>query len=362
MKRVADSTCVVGTSPKITKTSELGPSVAQDENRCNESATLEKTPVSDAPVPNAREIAAAKAARVRLGLEEADPNDPATSANPDMNGKLPDGVEPEKVEIVNLPSDQLKPVENAEFELRSLTDRLGCPNWVTACEGLNTTRQLVLFNSEIIHSQLEAIILLVFNSVKNLRSAVQKSALICLCDLVNSYGDEILNLLAAQTANPSPILLLLQRSAQDKRFVADEAQKLLQLLGASCSADLTRESFFPYASHKSPKVRAEAAKMLNLSLMKMYECGSVEEMMSTCFQSLLKLTGTLISDSQPAARNAAQAMALTLCTAHRDSLDGNIDAQAAWEEICTKELSTSAALKVVKYCSESKKNLTSDQN
>jgi hypothetical protein len=97
----------------------------------------------------------------------------------------------------------------------------------------------------------------VLGTVKNLRSAVQKSALLCLCDLLESFGDQLLPVLAGPPGGPpaaAPIQLLLLKAGQDKRFVADEAQRALRTLAEKCSPAATQALLLPLAAHKSPKV------------------------------------------------------------------------------------------------------------
>jgi heparan-alpha-glucosaminide N-acetyltransferase len=97
----------------------------------------------------------------------------------------------------------------------------------------------------------------VLGTVKNLRSAVQKSALLCLCDLLDAYADQLLPVLAGpQGGAPAlaPIQQVLLKASQDKRFVADEAQRALRTLAEKCTPADAQALLVPLAAHKSPKV------------------------------------------------------------------------------------------------------------
>lgn len=297
--------------------------------------------------PNAKELAAARAARIRLGLEKPDPSDPLGDAFPAAEEKvikLPDGVEPENVEIVNLPSDQLQAFDAAEVgkELEGLEGKLDSKGWVIACDGLNTLRRLAIHNREELRPQTGPAVLLCFKSVKNLRSAVQRSALICLQDIVVIYGDAVLASLSV--GKPPNLQQILLRAAQDKRFVADEAERLLQLIAENCDLGLFLDDLLPFVENKSPKVRVEAAKAVKVVVYTMHEKAGSQAVKDACFPRILKLTGKLMVDSQPGARSAAQELTLKLHTVHADD--------STWEELCKKELTATEAGKVVKHCSE----------
>lgn len=97
----------------------------------------------------------------------------------------------------------------------------------------------------------------VLGTVKNLRSAVQKSALLCLCDLLDTYADQLLPVLAGpQGGAPAaaPIQQVLLKASQDKRFVADEAQRALRTMAEKCAPALAQALLIPLAAHKNPKV------------------------------------------------------------------------------------------------------------
>jgi len=317
---------------------------AQNEN-------LDHTNVG-APAPSAKEQAAARAARIRLGLEKPDPSEAASAPAEEGPVKLPDGVEPVSVEIVNLPSDQLQPLEEAAVgeALEGLAGKLASKDWVVACEGLNTLRVLTVHHQAALQPQLEEAIPLAFANVRNLRSAVQKSALMALQDVVTAYHDAVVAPLSA--GKPPNFLQLLQRSAQDKRFVADEAQRLLQLMAEGCAPGLFLEAVLPFAENKSPKVRTEAAKTLKMVVYQMHTKEGNQAVKDACFPRVLKLTGKLLVDAQPGARSAAQELALKLREIHSTCEEGGEGEQTAWEELCKKELGVSGSSKLLKFCAE----------
>jgi hypothetical protein len=151
-------------------------------------------------------------------------------------------------------NDAICSLNDAKCSLKQgLEGKLDSKDWVVACDGLNTLRRLAIHNREELRPQTGPAVLLCFKSVKNLRSAVQRSALICLQDIVVIYGDAVLASLSV--GKPPNLQQILLRAAQDKRFVADEAERLLQLIAENCDSGLFLDDLLPFVENKSPKVR-----------------------------------------------------------------------------------------------------------
>ncbi|KAK3241266.1 hypothetical protein CYMTET_48955 [Cymbomonas tetramitiformis] len=296
--------------------------------------------------PSAKEIAAAKAARIRLGLEEPDGTESAEPAS-DENAKLPDGEEPTVTyEPEYLPTDQLTPVDDAAAEIKTLAENLGSSDWVTACEALQMARRLTVHHQELVQKDLQTLLPLVTKCVKNLRSSVCKSGILCITDMVSVFSEQLAELLKA--GNPSLLLILLQKAATDKKFVMEEARRTLATIAKVFNSSLTMSLFVPIAStHKSPKVRAEAATVTSIAVTSMSQVDSGAGLLDQ-MAPLLKLTGTLISDRQPEARSAARTIAVALCSAHGSSIPAAEDKKPAWEKACKAAMSTSAATAVLK--------------
>jgi hypothetical protein len=95
-------------------------------------------------------------------------------------------------------------------------------------------------------------------------------------------------------------------------------------------------------------VRAEAATAVGCSVAAQAESEGATAVAGTkALPPLLKLAGDLISDAQPGARAAAQALLATLHEAFAQVCDGD-DVAEQWEAVCTTTLSSSSCAKVLK--------------
>lgn len=98
------------------------------------------------------------------------------------------------------------------------------------------------------------------------------------------------------------------------------------------------------------QVRAEAAQALNASLAHQHKSSGASTLTEPAqLSTMLQLAGKLISDAQPKARAAAQEMCEQLRSAVCEGKNEE-EAAAAWEGACKKELSSTAAAKVLKLC------------
>jgi len=331
-------------SPKVAKAEAM----PQDGN---ENHSVSNVPSSPAPAPSAKEVEAARLARVRLGLEA--PKEGEIVGKVEAAGKLPTGQEPEKVDIVHVPSAKLNALPSSEVDaaLAGLGAQLAGKNWVETCNALHLSRQLVVKHKEAMGEKLAEIGPLVLACVKNLRSAMQKSALMCVCDMLDAFGDAMIPLLrgpptgtggsGATALASAPVLQVLMKAAQDKRFVADEAVRALKVLGETCTPAPTQALLLPFATHKSPKVRAEAAAAMCISVARLDSEALLAE---AKFSELLALGGALVSDKDPKARAAAHETLALLYSKFTATQDAEV-----WEAKCKAVLSGTAALQVLKF-------------
>eukprot|EP00803_Ostreobium_quekettii_P004823 evm.model.scf_1934.2 EVM.evm.TU.scf_1934.2 scf_1934:21977-26146(-) len=178
-----------GDTCKVPKTSsEQNPSGAKDVGINGNSkqhanggaeggAPLQPMTVNEGPArhqdvaqPSAKEIAAAKAARIRLGLEKDD----GTLAQPvEVSPKLPSGVE-RKVDIEYVATADLQPLADSRKAAEGVLDALASKDWVAQCDALNLTRQLVVHHKQDCQPLLDKIVPAVLKLVKSLRSSVCK--------------------------------------------------------------------------------------------------------------------------------------------------------------------------------------------
>ncbi|KAK9827931.1 hypothetical protein WJX74_009933 [Apatococcus lobatus] len=262
-------------------------------------------------MPNAKEIAAAKAARARLGYQGG-----AVSATVPQDGKLPDGPEPAAQDTEYLDSNELQPLSSPATAAETALCDLGSSEWMVKIRGLNTLRQLAVHHKADAASSLSSSLPLVTDGVKSLRSSVCKTAILCSTDYFRSLRDGILpyvDIGGSQQPQSSLLLqLLLKASSNDKRFVVEEAQRALHVLTESLDPVQLLNRLMPYTAHRNPKVRGQVAKVIRLAAAQL----SSNNLASFGVDRLLKTTGTFISDNTPEARDAARQMVPLLHRAH----------------------------------------------
>ena len=133
-----------------------------------------------------------------------------------------------------------------------------------------------------------------------------QTAVICVADLFSAFGDKMIPLLDNGTmtrpANSLLLQLLLKASSNDKRFVLDEVQHTLTVMAKSIDPSACLDRLLPYAAHRNPKVRAQVAIVLTAAAQQM----SPEDLAHYGSDKLLKISGSLVTDNTPDARNAAR--------------------------------------------------------
>ena len=113
-------------------------------------------------------------------------------------------------------------------------------------------------------------------------------------------------------ANSLLLQLLLKASSNDKRFVIEEVQQTLAVMAKSIDPAACIDRLHPYAAHRNPKVRAQVAIVLTSAAQQM----SPEDLATYGSDKLLKVSGTLVTDNTPEARNAARELLAMLRTSH----------------------------------------------
>lgn len=113
-------------------------------------------------------------------------------------------------------------------------------------------------------------------------------------------------------ANSLLLQLLLKASSNDKKFVLDEVQQTLTVMAKSVDPAACLDRLLPYAAHRNPKVRAQVAIVLTSAAQQM----SPEALAKYGSDTLLKVSGNLVTDNTPDARNAARELLALLRTSY----------------------------------------------
>lgn len=113
-------------------------------------------------------------------------------------------------------------------------------------------------------------------------------------------------------ANSLLLQLLLKASSNDKKFVLDEVQQTLTIMAKSVNPAACLDRLLPYAAHRNPKVRAQVAIVLTAAAQQM----SPEDLAKYGSDKLLKVSGSLVTDNTPGARNAARELLALLRTSY----------------------------------------------
>lgn len=264
----------------------------------NENSRKEKEEVK----PSAKEVAAAKAARIRLGYEKDDGLLESAPAP-----KLPAGEEPSvKVDVEYINTEDLQPLANPKEATTELMDQLVSKDWVVMCKSLNVTRQLAVHHTEDLRPMLEKTVPAVVKLVRNPRSSVCKTAIMCSSDLFNTFKDGMLPLMdiGGPTKPAGSLLsqLLLKASSNDKQFVVEEARSTLTAVADNLAPAAVLDKLSSYAKHRSPKVRGKAAVTFAAAATRM----TTSDIKEYGLEKILKTASALISDNTPDAREAAR--------------------------------------------------------
>lgn len=334
--------------------------------------TAEEGAVSGEPVegsrkmqsqPSAKEIAAAKAARIRLGLEKDDGSLQASESAPPG---LPSGVEPSKeTECEYIATADLKRLDDPDAALQGILESLTSKNWVEQFKSLNVVRQLVVHHTDLAKSKLESLMTGILKLVKSPRSSISKTAVMCCCNLFECMGDSVLAFIdvggPAKPTNSLVSQLLLKASSNDKQFVVEETHRTLMAMAQCLSSISVIDLLVPYTKHKSPKVRGKAAIYLTNAINEM----DSEKMQDFKLERLLEIAGNLIKDNTQDARNSAKKLARSVQIVFEGTEvvkehdeNGNVcevngegdDAEhkSPWEQFCFKHLNSSTAGAIVK--------------
>jgi len=156
---------------------------------------------------------------------------------------------------------------------------------------------------------LKQIVSNVLKSMKSPRSQLSKSAIMCMSDIIHTLGDQVIDLLDVEgLKRPGESILyqlLLKASANDKKFVVDEAKAALVEVATSLGIGPVALLLMPYVKeHKNPKIRGHAASTLALAVEHAHNVGDVITLLNE--NGLVQLSGSLLTDKSTEAREAAR--------------------------------------------------------
>lgn len=314
--------------------------------------------------PTAKELAAAKAARIRLGLEKADDSQAPETENV---VHLPTGVE-RKVDLEYINTEDLVQLEEPKKAAEDLLSDLASKDWVAQCAALNLTRQLAVHHKEECQPILDKIVSAVVKLLKSPRSSVCKTSLLCCTDLFTTFQDDLLDLMdVGGPSRPANSLLcqLFLRAANDKQFVIEETQRTLTAIAVNLSVVAGLEKSVPYLKHRNPKVRGKAASLFAALVGRMSE----QDVEDYGLEKLLELAAAIVSDNTPDARQGARKVLSIVKGVFASGRRGGDETngeegpgqeedeeedddeeprQTPWEKFCTDKLGASKAVLVLK--------------
>eukprot|EP00892_Ulva_mutabilis_P009364 jgi/Ulvmu1/67/UM001_0070.1 len=264
------------------------------------------SPRVSAQRPTAKEIAAARAARIRLGYEQDDDG----SVPEPVAAKLPDGPEPTPpAQVDYLPLDRCQPCQNGDASLKDAEAGLKNSNWTKACEALCILQQLVAHHTDLVIASLDSLAPLLVKHISSLRSQLSKIAILCYGDMLSVMRDRMLPHIDGPCGLEKPsqsalCQLLLKSVSKDKKFVLEAAQAVLCTCADTLDAEALTVKLLPYAKHKNPAVRGAAAEVLLAAARRVGEDHAA--LVHLGRGGLLRAGAALLTDKSPAARASSR--------------------------------------------------------
>ncbi|XP_017244433.1 uncharacterized protein LOC108216238 isoform X2 [Daucus carota subsp. sativus] len=288
--------------------------------------------------------------------EERKNSCPLVEISPNENGALVSGTEAASIEVEYIESENLDDVEDVDTSLEILLVGLESKDWVVVCGALNNVRRLSLFHKELLHEKLGNVISLVVKSLKNPRSAVCKTAVMASEDIFKAYNDHTIDSL-------DPLLVqLLLKSAQDKRFVCEAAEKALIAMTTWVSPVLLLPKLQPCLKNRNPRIRAKASMCFCRSVLRL----GFDGIETYGIDKIIHIAATQLIDQLPESREAARTLLLELQSVYENShissaaaLTENQD-KNSWEQFCLSNLSPLSAQAVLRVTNVAREGLSKD--
>ncbi|XP_033734245.1 TOG array regulator of axonemal microtubules protein 1-like isoform X1 [Pecten maximus] len=146
--------------------------------------------------------------------------------------------------------DDWKPYRDPDLAMRDANKNLAQEDWEIKCSGINTVRRLAKYHPEVINQQLHSVVIAMLNEVKNLRSQVSRSAIVCIADLY-AYLRKGLDSEVDITAK-----VLLAKNGESNGFIREDVEKALATMVESITPQRSLLALIAGgATHKNPQVR-----------------------------------------------------------------------------------------------------------
>lgn len=222
------------------------------------------------------------------------------------NVKLPDGDEPELMNIEVLSTDEIKPCDNPMAEITSILEAItstvdepevSVKRWLARNTAVESFRRLALYHSDTFEcyesetAVLHSIIPIVRENVENLRSALNKNGLLAFTESFKSLGSSMHYQL------PKSLDIIVSKAVCDKKFLCTLANNSLESLVDGCKKpeDLlyVLQCFMVFGNSKNARVQLVGATFIDRCIKlivsdTMY--GSKEEMIDFCKKIIRKST------------------------------------------------------------------------
>lgn len=263
--------------------------------------------------------------------------------NPPLSAPIADA----SVEVEYILSENLEYLAHPDYHLCSLLQSLDSKDWVKVCEAINIMRQLAIHHSAVLLPLLEQAVPLLIKAMKNPRSALCKTAIMASADLLKAYPVNIMTMLEQL------LLQLLLKASQDKKFVCEEAERVLEVMTEWLAPAPLLEQLQPYVAHRNPRVRAKAASCVRRAVSNL----GFEGIRSFGIEPLLQIAASQLNDQLPEARESARKLVAEVHAAYphpssSEEQSDNASCQKSWDDFCNTELSPHAAQAILRLTSE----------
>ncbi|XP_021373812.1 TOG array regulator of axonemal microtubules protein 1-like isoform X3 [Mizuhopecten yessoensis] len=166
-----------------------------------------------------------------------------TSSHPVSASSSRSGLESEN-------PDDWKPYRDPDLALRDANKNLAQEDWEIKCSGINMMRRLVKYHPEVVNQQLHSVIIAMLNEVKNLRSQVSRSAIVCIADMY-AYLKKGMDSEVDITAK-----VLLAKNGESNGFIREDVEKALAVMLDCITPQRSLLALIAGgATHKNPQVR-----------------------------------------------------------------------------------------------------------
>ncbi|XP_035828901.1 TOG array regulator of axonemal microtubules protein 1 [Aplysia californica] len=215
------------------------------------------------PAPTGHSLGAANTGPLKAAINPPRPPAPAvtprkiikTNNEPVSTFPMPVAAAPTPQDSEN-PADW-KPFKDSEVALRDLTKKLEQDDWEVKCEGLNMLRRLSMHHADTVQASLHAIVLVLMNEVKNLRSQVSRLAM-------TAVGDMFVNLKKGMDPEVEiSAKTLLAKAGESNQFIREDVEKALVAMMDNVTPQRALLGLIAGgASHKNAQIRKTTAQFL----------------------------------------------------------------------------------------------------